>query len=171
MLNDIEVEDNMALALKMGNGSLATLSLSLASRKEISHLRFCFHDLTAESNTAPYTMHRDPWSFVAGSPEQQARVDEVLAAFQPAEDGYTRQFQLFHQSLVQGHEPPVTLADARISLELVTAAYHAQRTGCAVALPIGNEHPLYKSWAPANLPRSPSGGTAAAAAPNNASST
>ena len=43
---------------------------------------------------------------------------------------------------------PVTLLDARRALELVTAAYHSQRTGLAVHLPIGEDHPLYRSWLP-----------------------
>ena len=79
----------------------------------------------AESITEPYTMSRDPWSFVAGTPEAQARVDAALAGLAPAEDGYTRQFELFHAALEAGTEPPVTLADARASLELVTAAYQS----------------------------------------------
>ena len=30
--------------------------MTLGSREEISRLRFCFHDLAAESITEPYTM-------------------------------------------------------------------------------------------------------------------
>ena len=42
----------------------------------------------------------------------------------------------------------MTLADARRSLELVTAAYHSQRTGQPVKLPLTADHPLYESWLP-----------------------
>lgn len=148
LVNPIEVEDTMALAVKLANGSLASLSMTLGSRKELSRLRFCFRDLTAESITEPYTMGRDPWTFVAGDPAHQAKVDAVLADYMPGEDGYTRQFQLFHDAVTRGGEPPVTLADARRSLELVTAGYQSQRTGQPAALPIGPEHPLYRSWLP-----------------------
>lgn len=148
LVNPIEVEDTMALAVKLANGSLASLSMTLGSRKELSRLRFCFRDLTAESITEPYTMGRDPWSFVAGDAAHQAKVDAVLADYVPGEDGYTRQFQLFHDAVTRGGEPPVTLADARRSLELVTAGYQSQRTGQPAALPIGPEHPLYRSWLP-----------------------
>ena len=34
------------------------------------------------------------------------------------------------------------------SLELLTAAYHSARTGEAVQLPIGRDHPLYAGWLP-----------------------
>ncbi|WFE73354.1 Gfo/Idh/MocA family protein [Roseinatronobacter sp. S2] len=148
LVNQIEVEDTMALAVRMQNGSLATLSMTLGSRKEISRLRFCYHDLVAESITEPYTMGRDPWVFTAGTAEHQKRVDDFLAELPLAEDGYTRQFELFYHAIVNGGALPVTLHDARNSLELVTAGYYSQRMGRSVALPITEEHPLYKSWLP-----------------------
>ena len=148
LVNKIEVEDTMALSIKMANGSLAALSMTLGSRKEISRLRFCFSDLVAESIIEPYTMGRDPWTFITNDPAHQAKIDEALGSYQLHEDGYTRQFELFHQSIVNGGEPPVTLQDARSSLELVTAAYQSQRTGQPTALPIRPDHPLYSSWLP-----------------------
>lgn len=148
LLNDIEVEDTMALAVKLSNGSLATLSMTLGSREEVSRLRFCFKNLTVESIREPYTMGREPWTFIAGDEAHQKKVDAALANFVRTEDGYTRQFELFHRSIVEDTEPPVTLQDARNSLELVTAAYHAQRTGVPTPLPIGADHPLYRSWLP-----------------------
>ncbi|ALN75506.1 Gfo/Idh/MocA family protein [Aureimonas sp. AU20] len=148
LVNPIEVEDTAALSVRMKNGSLASLSMTLGSRREISRLRFCFHDLVAESILEPYTMGRDPWSFVAGTPEHQARVDAALAGYEGREDGYTRQFELFHTAILSGAEPPVTLQDARNSLELVTAAYASQRSGQPTVLPITADHPLYRSWLP-----------------------
>jgi predicted dehydrogenase len=148
LLNQIEVEDTMALAVRMQNGSLATLSMTLGSREEISRLRFCFKDLVAESVRLPYTPGRDPWTFKAGDEAHQAKVDAALAEYEEHEDGYTRQFELFHAAIVNDTEPPVTLQDARNSLELVTAAYYSARTSQAAAFPIGREHPLYQSWLP-----------------------
>ena len=148
LVNRIEVEDTMALAVRMQNGSLASLSMTLGSRKEISRLRFCFEKVAVESILDPYTMGRDPWTFVAGDADHQKRIDEALAGYVPTEDGYTRQFELFHQAVVNDTEPPVTLQDARNSLELVTAAYHSDRTGRPTPLPIKSDHPLYHSWLP-----------------------
>ncbi|MBX4922275.1 MULTISPECIES: Gfo/Idh/MocA family protein [Rhizobium] len=152
LVNPIEVEDTATLSVKMENGSLAALSMTLGSRKEISRLRFCFSDLVAESVLEPYTMGRDPWTFVAGTGEHQARVDVALAEYKNEEDGYTRQFQLFHKALIDGTEPPVTLQDARRSLELVTAAYYSHRTSEPAAMPICADHPLYHSWLPEAAP-------------------
>jgi len=148
-VNPIEVEDTMALSLRLANGSLATLSMTLGSREEISRLRFCFKRLTAESSLAPYAPGRDPWRFVTGDAGHQQAIDAALAALPVHEEGFVRQFELFHAAVTTGAELPVTLADARRSLELVTAAYHSQRTGQPVQLPLGAEHPLYASWLPA----------------------
>jgi predicted dehydrogenase len=148
LVNDIEVEDNSALAVRMANGSLATLSMSLGSRDEISRLRFCFENLVAESIREPYTMGRDPWTFKTNDPDLQARIDAEIAKVSPTEDGYTRQFQLFHEAVAGGSELPVTLDDARRALELVTAAYYSGRTGKPGILPIKPDHPYYRSWAP-----------------------
>jgi predicted dehydrogenase len=147
-VNAIEVEDTMALSLRLANGSLATLSMTLGSREEISRLRFCFKRLSAESALSPYAPGSDPWRFVAGDEAHQHEVDAALAALPLHDEGFVRQFELFHEALCSGGALPVTLADARRSLELVTAAYHSQRTGQAVKLPLGAEHPLYESWLP-----------------------
>jgi hypothetical protein len=49
----------------------------------------------------------------------------------------------------------VTLADARASLELVTALYHSARTGEPVELPLGSDHAGYASWLPEAQRRAP----------------
>lgn len=148
LVNPIEVEDTAALSVRLANGSLASLSMTLGSRHETSRLRFAFRDLVAESQTEPYTMSRDPWVFLAEDPAHQARVDAALADWPHHEDSYTRQFELFHGAVTAGAPLPVTLRDARNSLELVTAAYHSARTNRPVSLPLDEGHPLYRSWLP-----------------------
>jgi len=54
----------------------------------------------------------------------------------------------YHAALAAGSEFPVTLADARRSLELVTALFYSAETGAAVSLPIGVGHPRYMGWRP-----------------------
>ena len=44
---------------------------------------------------------------------------------------------------VRGPSFPVTLADARASIELITAIYHSARTRAPVRLPLDAAHPLY----------------------------
>lgn len=148
LVNPIETEDTAALSVRMQNGSLANLSMTLGSRKEISRLRFCFENFVAESILEPYSMSRDPWSFVAADEDAQRLFDAELAKVPLEKDGYARQFELFHAALMSGGELPVTLQDARNSLELVTAAYDSARRGQSVATPIQEDHSLYRSWLP-----------------------
>ena len=149
LVNPIEVEDNAALSIRMQNGSLASLSMTLGSREEISRLRFCFENFAAESiRDQPYAPARDPWRFVAEDPDMQQKIDAALDGFPLHKDDFGRQFELFHAAVTGGYKPPVTLADARRSLELVTGAYHSIRTGKPTPLPITSAHPLYHSWLP-----------------------
>ncbi len=148
-VNRIETEDCAAVSLEMADGSLATLAATLGSRPEISRLRFCFENLTAESSLAPYQPSFDPWTFTATDAEQQARVDAALLDVSDGPGLYAGQFQGLHEALRSGGELPVTLADARQSLELLTASYHSAQTGTPVELPIGPDHPRYTGWLPA----------------------
>lgn len=145
-VNPIETEDTVVAALEMADGSLATLAVTTGSSKEISRHRFCFENLVAESSTAPYANSADPWQFHGDTPEIQAQIDAVLADFIPLPERFAGQFYRFHQSLTQGIDPPVTLADARQSAELLTALYDSGRTETAVTLPIISDHPLYRGW-------------------------
>jgi predicted dehydrogenase len=149
-VNPIEVEDCAAVAVEMANGSVATLSATLGSAAQVSRLRFCFRNLTAESNLDAYRPSRDPWVFTGATPEDQARIDAVLAAFVPGEEFFVSQLVRMHRALTQRLEDlPVTIADARASLELITAIYHSAVTGERVKLPIPPDHPRYHGWAAA----------------------
>ena len=151
LVNPIETEDSVAASLRMADGSLATLSVTTGSAAEISRHRFCFSNLTAESNTQPYRSTTDPWVFTGESPEATTRIEESLATYRPLPEGFEGQFYRFHEALRRGVELPVTLADARASLELITAIYHSAETGCAVHLPLGHTHPKYADWRPKGL--------------------
>jgi predicted dehydrogenase len=147
-VNPIEVEDCAAIALEMSDGSLASLGVTLGSPVEVSRHRFSFSGLSAESNTRPYTNSGEPWAFEADSPEIATRMSEVLARFVPLPEHYEGQFYRMYDALQTGGELPVTLADARAALELITAMYYSAETRTNVELPIGADHPRYASWIP-----------------------
>lgn len=142
----IETEDCAVGSLEMADGSLASLSVTLGSAEEISRLRFCFAGLTAESNHAPYRAASEPWRFMPRSAEQASRIDRALADFRPTEEGFARQFALFHKALATAGPLPVTLEHARRSIELAAALYHSTATGTDVELPLGADHPTYRGW-------------------------
>jgi predicted dehydrogenase len=146
--NPIETEDVFAATLRLADGSLAALSGTTGSAHEISRLRFCFSHLTAESNLRPYTHTGDDWTFTPDTPEAADQIAAVLAEFTPQPEGLAGQFHRFHAALHAGAALPVTLSDARRSLELMTALYASARARQVVELPLSSDHPLYTGWQP-----------------------
>lgn len=146
LVNPIETEDCVAASLEMADGSLCALAVTTGSAQQISRHRFCFRNLTAESHTQPYSNTSDPWKFTGDSPEFQQRIDETLTRFIPLPEGFAGQFYRFYHALQDNSALPVTLADARASLEVITAVYYAAHTRQVVDLPIDRDHPWYAGW-------------------------
>lgn len=147
-VNPIEVEDCAVASLRMADGSLASLTATLGSQRPVTRIRLCFENLTVErqcfDDEAPKP-GEEPWVIV---PKDEA-IAERIAAIETTVADYTSfayQFGAFHEALAGRAEMPVTLADARRSLELVTALYHASETGETVSLPIDKSHPRYDGW-------------------------
>lgn len=147
-VNPIETEDCASISLEFQSGALASLSVTLGSALEITRHRFCFEHLVAESNREPYTNSGDPWTFTPDTPEAGERLEAVLGAFVPQQEGYVGQFSRYHGAVTQGAPLPVTLTDARASLELISAVYEAAERGTVVMLPITEGHSRYASWVP-----------------------
>ncbi|MBV8378865.1 MAG: Gfo/Idh/MocA family oxidoreductase [Verrucomicrobia bacterium] len=144
-VNMIEVEDCVAMALEMRDGSLGTISVTLGSLAEISRHRFTFRNLTAESNTEPYANSCDPWAFSFNARGNEKQVKDALEQFTPAPERYAGQFSRFYQALRDETDLPVTIADARAALEIVAATYHSSERNEPVTLPIGPGHPKYET--------------------------
>lgn len=147
-VNPVEVEDCAVASLVMQSGALVSLAATLGSHKEISRLRFCFEHVTFESSQTPYSPGDDPWSIVPASAEAEHRIVGALAGHSFVPSGFEGLMGAYHGALATGGALPVTLADARRSLELVTALYHSAATGTAVTLPIEPDHPKYHGWLP-----------------------
>lgn len=149
LVNPIETEDCGSVSLEMVNGALASVSVTLGSSAEISRQRYCFANLVAESNLAPYDKNTgEPWQFVADTPEVATQMDAALVSFKSGPEGFEGQFARFGEALVTGSELPVTLVDARRTIELLTAIYASTRTGATVELPVRPDHSLYNGWLP-----------------------
>ena len=149
-VNPVEVEDCAAISIEMANGSLATLAVTLGAAEELSRLRFMFQNLTVESrSTHPYRIGDDPWHFKGKSPQINAAIAEAFAAFKPTAESFAGQFARIYASITNGTPLPVTIDDARASLELITAIYHSAESGAAITLPTNPAHPKYANWMPA----------------------
>ena len=148
-VNDIEVEDCAAISLELADGSLATITATLGSNQEITRHRFHFANLSAESGTSAYESSADPWDLHPDTEEAAAAMAEVLDGWEARPEGWWGQFQRYGDWLDgTAPDPPVTLADARASIELITAMYDSARRGVDVAVPLSPDHPLYRSWLP-----------------------
>jgi predicted dehydrogenase len=147
-VNPIEVEDCAAASIELADGSLATVTATLGSPQEISRHRFHFEAFAAESGTEAYTSSSHPWTITADSPDAAAAIERALEGWLDLPEEWQGQFLRFADALDAGVDPPVTLADARASIELLTALYWSARTGDDVALPIDDDHPLYGGWLP-----------------------
>jgi len=123
LVNPVDVEDCVSASLEMVDGSFATLSVTLGSSEEISRHRFCFSNLSAESNTRPYSNTSDPWVFTGDTPTITTQIETALSNFIPQPEGYIGQFARFYYALHSGNELPVTLLEARQSLSLISAMY------------------------------------------------
>ena len=145
-LNGNETEDMAVLSLAFASGAFATSSVTLGSRQEMSRLRFCFDDLVAESGLSPYNPGHDPWTFPHDDPAAAQRIEAGLADFAPLPERFVGQFHRQHAALTGDGPLPVTLADARRAVELLTAAYYSARTGEPVELPLPPDHPFYAGW-------------------------
>lgn len=152
-VNPIETEDCGALVLEMANGALVTSSITLGAAPETSRLKLVFDGVTVESDQAPYRPAATAWTFSARHPVAQSDVDAAVAAVGDVPVGYVGQFAAVADAIDGisrdlAAEPMVTLADARASIEFVTAVYDSARHGRPVALPIPHDHPLAFGWLP-----------------------
>jgi predicted dehydrogenase len=133
-VNRIEVEDCAVASLVMTSGALVSLAATLGSQTEISRLRFCFENVTFESSLAPYSPGDDPWQIVAASPEIEAKIAAALQDWRLVPSRFEGLMPRYYAALEAGSEFPVTLADARRSLELVTALlFRRDRAGGVAA--------------------------------------
>jgi predicted dehydrogenase len=145
-VNPIETEDCAVASLLMEGGALASLSVTLGAAEELSRLRFCFEGLTAESAHTPYRPSEEPWRLIPRSAADGARMAAALEDFVAEEEGFARQFALLHAALATGGPLPVTVEDARRSIELAAALYHSAATATDVPLPLAPDHPTYRGW-------------------------
>lgn len=150
-VNPIEVEDTISASLVMKSGALASLTATLGSADDTTRIRLAFENVTFESDHAAYNPGEKPWKIQPRNPETAAKIEALLKDWKHVPSRFETQMARFHDALVGAGPLPVTSADSRRSLELVTAFYHSSATNEDVVLPIGPGHPLYESWVPAQF--------------------
>lgn len=147
-VGDVEVEDCAVATGRTTDGALVSMNVTTGAAVEMSRLVWNFEGVQIESATDPYHPAGRPWTFTWRDEAARRAGEAVLATVGDPPDAFTGQFQSFVDALAAGERPPVTLADARAALEVVTAWYHSARTDTTVRLPVGADHPSYASWLP-----------------------
>lgn len=134
LVNDVETEDCATGFGRTADGGLVSMAVTLGSIREITRLRFCFEHVTAESALDPYEPGNEPWTFDWATPELAGAAADVWAAMPATPPGFGGQLAAFHAAVTGGGPLPVTLADARRALELVTGWYASAKSGRTVGL-------------------------------------
>ncbi|HEY8576711.1 MAG TPA: Gfo/Idh/MocA family oxidoreductase [Devosia sp.] len=147
-VNAIEVEDCVTASLELENGALGSFTATLGSAGNMTRLRFAFENVSFESDHAAYNPGDKPWTITARNTETQQKIDALLENWEHIPSRFQTQMARFHDALVGKAPLPVTSADSRRALEIVTAFYHSSTTHQDVALPIQTDHPRYQSWVP-----------------------
>jgi hypothetical protein len=104
--------------------------------------------VTFESSPKPYAPGDEPWQIIPASPEAAERIAGALVGHDFGPSRFEGLSGAYHAALARGGALPVTLGDARRSLELATALYYSAATGTLVSMPIGADHPYYRAWHP-----------------------
>ena len=148
-VNAIETEDCAAICLELASGALVTSSVTLGAAEEVTKLRFCFSELSAENpGVPPYRPGEGAWRFTARGTRRQEEIDAVLAGVAPRLESFAGLFEALHPALAGAAPWPLTLQDAARSLELVSAIYYAAATNTVVELPLPPDHPVRAGWEP-----------------------
>lgn len=146
MINPIETEDCAAIAMRMANGALVTSSITLGAAGNDSRLRLVYEHATVESARLAYTPGEADWTVTARAPEDQARIDAIVA--QEGREGFAGYFEDVAAALIGAPNTAVSFDDGAASVTLATAIYSSSRTGSRVSLPLSPDAPLNSGWAP-----------------------
>jgi predicted dehydrogenase len=147
-VNPIEVEDCISASVELESGALGSFTATLGSADEITRIRLAFENVTIESDHSPYNPGAALWKILPRNNDTAAKIATLLKHWQPVPPRFATQMARFHDALISGGPLPVTSADSRRALEIVTAFYHSSATRTEVTMPIGPEHPKYNGWLP-----------------------
>ena len=141
----VETEDVSAAVVRFDSGAVATVLNSVLSPREESYLRFDFTDATVELRHL-YGYGDGDWTL---TPAPHASDDKALrnAWHVPEPDvpsSHTAQLPYVLDAWEAGIRPPLSGAEGRETLELVTAIYRSAFTGLPVLrADLGPHDPFY----------------------------
>jgi len=149
-VNPVETEDCAAIAFRTVAGALAVSSITLGAADDMSRLRFVYEHATVESARTPYAPAESDWTITSRDPTGQEEMDMIAAraVARHRPDGFEGCLAEIADALDGASGAAATLADGTASVELVTAIYHAARTGARVVLPLDRSLPICRDLRP-----------------------
>ncbi|CAL9660790.1 Gfo/Idh/MocA family protein [Streptomyces sp. enrichment culture] len=130
---DVETEDVSMAIMRFENGAMATVVNSVLSPREESYIRVDLTDATVEVKHL-YGYGNDDWTYTpAPHVDDQERVARWSAPAGDEPSSHAAQLTVLLDAHDRGERPPVSGADGRRTLELVTAVYRSAFTRSTVA--------------------------------------
>jgi predicted dehydrogenase len=127
---DVQTEDVSMALVTFANGAVATVVNSVVSPRETSQLRFDYEHATVEVEHL-YGYTDADWT-ITPAPGH----DDVVTRWQKEEpdgvSGHGYQIEALYDALDRDEVPPVTLADARNTMEFIAALYASAFTAAPV---------------------------------------
>jgi hypothetical protein len=127
-----QTEDVSAAIVTFESGVVATIINSLVAPRETSYLRFDLAHATVELEHL-YGYSDTNWRVTGAPGYAEQAADAWAAGPKGTSTGHRAQYQAVFEALAAGAPPPVTLPEARASLELVAACYASAFTRAPVA--------------------------------------
>lgn len=138
-----KTEDLSALIVTFASGAVATAVNSLLSPRETSYLRFDFEHATVELEHL-YGYQDSDWRVTPATGHEEAVTAAWAAEPIGRGSGHGAQLSAVLDALEAGTPPPVSMADARATMELVAACYASAFTREPVARgQLGPDSPFY----------------------------
>lgn len=148
---DVRTEDVSMALVTFSNGAVATVVNSVVSPRETSALRFDYERATVEVEHL-YGYTDADWT-ITPAPDH----DDLASRWRKEESdvisGHACQVEALYDALDRDEAPPVTLADARNTMEFVAALYASAFTAAPVRRgEIGPGNPFYTSMEGSGAP-------------------
>jgi predicted dehydrogenase len=138
-----QTEDISMALVTFDNGAVASVVNSVVSPREVSALRFDYERVTVELEHL-YGYTDTDWR-VTAAPGHDDTVERWTAERSDVRSGHDEQLTAVFDALDAGQPPPVTVDDARLTMEFIAALYASAFTGERVRRgQIGPDSPFYK---------------------------
>lgn len=141
-VNPIETDDTAALVMEMAGGGLFSSSTTLGAASDYSQLHVSFAHLAVDSGRDPQL--REDWRLTPRGKQGEELIASLGEERPPA--GFAGLFAEIAKDLRGEASEAVRLADARASIELLTAVYASHARNAPATLPCAPDDPLYQGW-------------------------